>query len=136
MISNSRFELSHKRPYSLPKRTLVDIGSDACLKLKEKEYYRQSNLNDESVDSFVAPGTLFKVTTAERYAFKSAELNKVLKRLGNPDTPKLYFVIPIEQFENFVLQPYRVAKGQTLNGPPFKNVRQFVLGLDMTSSFL
>jgi hypothetical protein len=91
----------------------------------------------EAVDSFVKPDILFQMTGAKTHPCKQTGIRDVLKILGDPSTPKLYFIVPPDRFASFKFQSYHGTDGKVLtqNGivKSVKNVSQFVLTFDLTS---
>ncbi|KAJ1537663.1 hypothetical protein HK096_002020, partial [Nowakowskiella sp. JEL0078] len=59
---------------------------------------------------------------SNRKPCKQEGVHHVLTMLGNPATPKLYFVVPIDQFQSFQYQKYEDAQGMIFDAPTYGNV--------------
>ncbi|DBA03722.1 TPA: hypothetical protein N0F65_004139, partial [Lagenidium giganteum] len=60
--------------------------------------------NYQSVDAINKPDILFHVTGAHKHRCEQRGLYDVLKLLGNPTEPRLYFVLPPDRFTDFKYQ--------------------------------
>ncbi|KAJ8330306.1 hypothetical protein O5D80_001866 [Batrachochytrium dendrobatidis] len=78
-------------------------------------YFRPISNIFESVDSFIKPNILFQMTCAKDHPCRQAGLRNVLKILGNPSKPELYFVVPPDRFACFTRQSYHGTDGQVLS---------------------
>ena len=99
-------------------------------------YFRPVSKIFEAVDSFIKPNIIFQMTCAKQHPCKQTGLRDVLKILGDPLKPELYFVVPPDLFVSFRYQPYHGADGKVLlQKGIFKNVKklsQFVLTFDLS----
>uniref|UniRef100_A0AAV1TQG9 Crinkler effector protein N-terminal domain-containing protein n=1 Tax=Peronospora matthiolae TaxID=2874970 RepID=A0AAV1TQG9_9STRA len=75
------------------------------------EFLQPASRNFESVDAMAKPDELFQVTCAQVHPCKQNGLLKALEMLGNPDEPRLYFVVPPDVYEGFEYQEYHNVKG-------------------------
>jgi hypothetical protein len=94
-------------------------------------YFRPVSKIFESVDSFIKPNLLFQMTGAKDHPCKQTGLRDVLTILGNPQEPKLYFVVPPDRFASFTYQRYHGTDGKVLSERGIvanvKKISQFVL---------
>jgi hypothetical protein len=100
-------------------------------------YFRPVSKIFESVDSFIKPNLLFQMTFSKDQPCKQTGLRDVLKILGNPLKPELYFVVPPDRFASFKYQSYHGNNGKVLTQEGIvANVRrlsQFVLTFERSS---
>jgi hypothetical protein len=64
------------------------------------------------------------MTGAHKHPCKQAGLHDVLDLLGNPATPRLYFVVPPDRFADFRYQRYLDSKRRRMTMPSYVNVRK------------
>uniref|UniRef100_A0AAV1TNA3 Crinkler effector protein N-terminal domain-containing protein n=1 Tax=Peronospora matthiolae TaxID=2874970 RepID=A0AAV1TNA3_9STRA len=64
-------------------------------------YLQPASSNITSVDAMAKPNELFQVTCASMYPCERKGLREVLHLLGDPATPRLYFVVPPNVFNGF-----------------------------------
>lgn len=120
----------------LATRQLV-FDSDSEVQSSDGYYYRPRIKNYESVDSFQKPNILFQITGARKHPCKQVGIHKVLNLLGNPVNPLLYFIVPKDRFSDFKFQKYEDTNGKFLQQSTYanvKNIRQFVLAIELTRS--
>ncbi|POM80630.1 Crinkler (CRN) family protein [Phytophthora palmivora] len=99
-------------------------------------YLRPAAKNYKSVDAIIKPDVLFQVTGAHRHPCKQADLHDVLKLLGNPAAPRLYFVLPPDRFTDFRYQRYLDSNRKRMTMPSYVNVRkiqQFAMEVKLVS---
>jgi hypothetical protein len=107
-----------------------EIGSDLVYELPKSKIY-------EAIDSFIRNASaMFQMTGARSHPCKQEGVRRVVELMGNPDAPKLYFVVPKNRFRYFSHQKYEDANGKKIAYPTninVKEVKQYVLSLDETS---
>ncbi|GMF32749.1 unnamed protein product [Phytophthora lilii] len=87
-------------------------------------YLRPAVTNFASVDAIIKLDTLVQVTGAHKHPCKQKGLHDVLKLLGNPAAPRLFFVLPPDRFTDFKYQRYLSSKRKRMSTPSFVNVRK------------
>jgi hypothetical protein len=87
-------------------------------------YLQPSVKNYQSVDAIIKPDVLFQVTCAHKHPCKQKGLHDVLKLLGNPAAPRMYFVLPPDRFTNFRYQRYLNSKHNKVTKASYANVRR------------
>nr|BAP69148.1 RxLR effector candidate protein [Hyaloperonospora arabidopsidis Emoy2] len=109
--------------------TMYKRAGSGCVKLRPREslffkgvyevtradvgkFLQPASRNFEPVDAMAKPDELFQVTCAQVHPCKHNGLLKALEMLGNPDEPRLYFVVPPDVFEGFEYQDYHTVKGE------------------------
>ncbi|OQS01813.1 hypothetical protein THRCLA_21603 [Thraustotheca clavata] len=99
----------------------------------ENDYLKPIEKNFESVDAIVKPNLLFQMTCSQAHPCKQNGLHNVLNLLNNPEDPCLYFVVPLDRFDNFRYQNYTTAKDQDskIIFQNVKKIKQFVLEIDL-----
>jgi len=94
--------------------------------LTANHYFLPESSNFESVDSVVKPDMLLQMTVSLSHPCKQMGLFKVLNSLNNPQHPRLYFVVPPENFDSFQFQKYTDEKGKILDQSRHGNVNSLV----------
>ncbi|EGZ14936.1 hypothetical protein PHYSODRAFT_301697 [Phytophthora sojae] len=87
-------------------------------------------------DAIVKPRLLFYVPGVHKTPLKQSHLHDLLELLGNPDQPRLYFVLPPSQFHDFRYQRYIDGNDKRIAISSYQNVRklqQFALKVELTS---
>jgi hypothetical protein len=110
--------------------TFLYSSNDTAFQAAQNRYFRPVSKIFESVDSFIKPNLLFQMTAAKDHPCKQNGLHNVLKILGNPSNPKLYFVVPPESFASFQYQSYHGMDGRVIKNSilvDVKKISQFVL---------
>ena len=67
--------------------------------------------NFESIDSMIAPNTLFQITVAEKHPVKHNGLDKLKDKLATSGELRLYFVVPSDRYRGFQHQSYTNMDG-------------------------
>ncbi|OWY94502.1 hypothetical protein PHMEG_00035739 [Phytophthora megakarya] len=73
-------------------------------------YIRPLAENYDSVDAIIKPYVLFQATIAHKHPCKPVDLHNILTLLRDPETPRLYFVLPSDRFIGFRYQRYLDSK--------------------------
>ena len=123
-----------EEPVELPALEQHVFVADAEVQSEGDYYYRPKINNYESVDSFEKPDRLFQMTGARAHPCKQTGVHNVLKLLGNPENPSLYFVVPNDRFKHFKYQKYHDSQQGIMEKPTYlnvKKVKQFVLLMDL-----
>jgi hypothetical protein len=111
--------------------TFMYSSNDAVFQDAQNCYFRPVSKIFESVDSFIKPNLLFQMTSANDHPCKQTGLRDILNILGNPQEPKLCFVVPPDRFDSFKYQNYHGTDGKVLSErgvvANVKSVSQFVL---------
>ncbi|KAG4049783.1 hypothetical protein JG687_00009019 [Phytophthora cactorum] len=85
--------------YGLPKQSTVVFDNDDELAAADSDVYlRPAAKNYKSVDAIIKPDVLFQATGAHKHPCKQKCLQEVLKSLGDPSEPRLFFVLPPDRF--------------------------------------
>ncbi|EGZ07427.1 hypothetical protein PHYSODRAFT_340517 [Phytophthora sojae] len=116
--------------------TVVFKSKDELPAADDNVYLRPSAKNYKSVDSMVKPDILFQVTGAHKHPCKQGGLHSVLEQLGDPTSPRLYFVLPPDRFDEFKYQKYHDSKCRLMESstyPNVQNIQQYALKVDLTS---
>ncbi|GMF31914.1 unnamed protein product [Phytophthora lilii] len=99
-------------------------------------YLRPSMKNYKSVDAIIKPDILLQVTGAHKHPCKQKGLHDVLKLLGNPAAPQLFFVLPPDRSTDFKYQRYMDSKRKRMTTSSYVNVRkiqQFAMEVKLAS---
>ena len=100
---------------------------------KDGEYLQPNTKIFPSVDSLMKPNMLFQITVSARHGVHHDGLLSALEKLGNPENPHLYFVVPKQLFDDLTFQSYtkkdkRVLEDCQIDGK-VRAVSQFALCL-------
>ncbi|EEY67030.1 crinkler (CRN) family protein, putative [Phytophthora infestans T30-4] len=99
-------------------------------------YLQPAVKNYQSVDAIIKPDILLQVTGAHKHPCKQKGLHDVLKLLGNPEQPRLFFVLPPDRFTDFNYQKYLDSKRKRMMAPSYENVckiQQFAMEVKLES---
>uniref|UniRef100_A0AAV1TNZ9 Mannose-6-phosphate isomerase n=1 Tax=Peronospora matthiolae TaxID=2874970 RepID=A0AAV1TNZ9_9STRA len=98
------------------------------------EFLQPASRNYELVDAMAKPDELFQVTCAQVHPCEQNGLLKALEMLGNPDEPRLYFVVPPDVYEGFEYQEYHTVKGGKgkIIDKRLKKLEQHVIKIDFS----
>ncbi|EEY67032.1 uncharacterized protein PITG_23112 [Phytophthora infestans T30-4] len=99
-------------------------------------YLQPAAKNYQSVDAIIKPDILLQVTGAHKHPCKQKGLHDVLKLLGNPEQPRLFFVLPPDRFTDFKYQRYLDSKRKRMMAPSYENVckiQQFAMEVKLES---
>jgi len=108
------------------KKIFKQVADISDANLTAHHYLLPESSNFESVDSIIKPDILLQMTVSLSHPCKQMGLFKVLNSLNNPQPPRLYFVVPPENFESFQPQKYTDEKGKTLDLSRHQNVNSLV----------
>jgi hypothetical protein len=109
----------------------------ALSSLPDGSYAAPSYSNLAAVDSLIKDGTrlrLFQMTVSAEHPVSGSGLQQLLAMFPGHCTVELYFVLPLEVYEKFGVQPYVSTKSQPLERipEPLRNISQFALLMDVT----
>lgn len=119
----------------LSRRQTTVFKNNAELAAAGDVYLRPLSKNYQSVDAILKPDVLFQVTGAHKHPCKQAGLHNVLEQLGDPVSPRLYFVVPPDRFKDFEYQKYHDSRNKVMENPTYanvQNIQQFVLQIELT----
>ncbi|ETI30206.1 hypothetical protein F443_22676, partial [Phytophthora nicotianae P1569] len=117
-------------------KAVVFNHSNEIVAAANTSYLQPAVKNYQSVDAIIKPDILFQVTGAHKHPCKQKGLHDVLKLLGNPAAPRLYFVLPPDRFADFKYQRYLDSKRKRMMTPSYVNVRkiqQFAMEVKLAS---
>ena len=84
----------------------------ACVNDIEAGYYcRPIAKNFKSIDSLIAPDTLFQITVAEQHPIKENGIAMLRSKLKTRGTIAFYFVVPPDGYRGLKRQSYTIQEG-------------------------
>lgn len=117
---------------TLPTLGVAEFDSDEELAAADSNVYlRPVARSYKSVDAIVKPGVLFQVTGAHKCQSNRSGLLSVLSHLGDPGSPRLYFVLPPVRFERFQYQTGIDTRVEQAGYVNMRKIEQFALKVEL-----
>ena len=115
-----------------PRKTLFFSQDSEVNNADSDTFLQPDSRNFESVDALAKPNKLFQVTCARVHPCKQNGLLKALSLLGNAVAPRLYFVVPPDEFEGFRYQDCHTVRGGMVKvvDEKLKKLEQYVMKID------